>query len=609
MGFAAANKTRVGKGISGLLLAQPLFTFPVFLSVLLGWPPLWLAWFIVLLPVLLRVLVTGHLTRRTPFDIPILISIAGMLLGFYLSPDQQLGSSVLHTYLACVLLYYGIANNDRAPFACWLSLAGFLSLILLFLSVWVFQSGIGKQVIFNTWIYKLASSLSLPISVKPHFNALGGACAVVIPGLFSVALFRQKVWIRWCVGIIAAMFVGALILSASGGGWIATAAGIMMVLLIRSRKVFWGSLLTLGVAAAATYPAWSSVSWVGVVFSSKSLFSRLELWQTTIAVMKDSPLTGLGLGGWWSKAPMKIIGGLHNAYLQLYTDTGALGLLALIIAGIISIRLIRQILHSDKNSLSYGIAVGVTAGIVSGGVHAVVDINTNVLIPIGKEYLYFAVPLLWLWAALLVVCHRRLLTHDRNRDFWQPRGYAPPSFLLKLWPCLDRIICRCLRIKPLRKDKTGILSIELRRHRGRLIRLDNGTTVGHGDLLVELHMNNTWFVETRRRFKDSPGEMRWLVSLAFVDDLKHLAREMANGKLSGEVKALHGVTMLYPPAQRLGFTVMEFPKSLKKRLIVFYLSGLRHVYYFGKDPVALRKRPDLKEVWMSRPRLLERYLK
>jgi O-antigen ligase len=607
MRFAQGNKT--GAIISALLLAQPLFTFPVFLSVLLGWPSLWLAWSIALLPLLLRVFVTGRLTQRTPFDIPILISIAAMLLGFYLSPDQQLGSSVLQTYLACVLLYYGIVNNDHAPPACWLSLIGFLSLILLFLSVWVFQGGVGKQVVFNSWIYSLSSSLPLPMSVKPHFNAIGGACAVVIPALLSVAIFRQIGWIRWSAGILTVILGGALILSASGGGWIATAASILVVLLFRSRKVFWGGLLVSGATAAATYPVWSNWSWVSVVFPIKHLLGRFELWQATLAALKESPLAGLGLAGWWLKFPTKVVeGGPHNAYLQLYSDTGALGLLALIIAGIISIRLIWQIVHSNKNSLSYGIALGIIAGIVSGGIHALVDVNTNVMIPIGKEHLYFAVPLLWLWAALLVVCHRRLLTHDRSANFWQPGGHALPGFFLRFLPCLDRIICKCLMVKPLRRDKTSILSIELRRHKGLLIHLDDDTTVAPGDLLIELHMNNTWFVETRRNLEDSPKEMRWLVSLAFVDDLRHLAKDLADGRLPSKVKALHGVTMLSPPAQRLGFTVMELPKSIRKRLILFYLTGLRHVYYFGRNPVSLRNRPDLKEVWMSRSRLLERYL-
>jgi len=58
--------------------------------------------------------------------------------------------------------------------------------------------------------------------------------------------------------------------------------------------------------------------------------------------------------------------------------------------------------------------VGIAAGLIAGGIHALLDDNMNVLIPIGHEYLYFAVPMLWLWAALFVVSHQRLLGNDAN---------------------------------------------------------------------------------------------------------------------------------------------------------------------------------------------------
>lgn len=404
---------------TALLLAQPFLIFPVFLSVFLGTPPLGISWLIAIIPWPLRFVITGRLTRRTPFDIPILISIAGMLLGFFLSPDHQLSLPVLHTYLACVLFYYGVVNNSRARLGYWVFIAVFVCLILFFLSIWFFTGDIAKQVGFS-WAYELASSVPWSPSITPNPNTLGGAFAVVIPGLVAIALFRQRTWIRWSAGILAAIFGGILMLSASGGGWIAAMAGVFIVLLYRGAKTFWGTSLALGTAIGATFPIWHNAGWVGVVFPWGSILSRLEIWQATIIALKDHPLTGLGLGGWWSELPaFDPLGGPHNAYLQLYSDTGVLGLIALVIAVIIGVKIFRKILHSDKDSLNYGIAVGIAAGIIAGGVHALVDVNTNVLIPnvlipTSDEYLFFAVPLLWLWAALLVVSCQRLLGDSRN---------------------------------------------------------------------------------------------------------------------------------------------------------------------------------------------------
>ena len=381
--------------ITALLLAQPFFTFPVFLSVLQGVPPLWLSWLIAIIPLPLRFYITGRLTRRTPFDIPILILTVGMLLGFFLSPDHQLSLPVLHTYLACVLFYYGLVNNSDARLGDWGFLAVFLSLILFFLSTLVFAGGSGKHIVFNEWAYELASSLTGVPSMPVNINVVGGALAVVIPGLVAVALFRQRAWVRWSAGILAVIFGGILVLSASGGGWIATIAGIFIVLLYHRARTFWVTSLASVVAVAATLPIWYNTTWIKAVFSISSLSSRLERWQATIVALKDSPLAGLGLGGWWSKvSTFGLIGGPHNAYLQLFSDTGALGMIALVLAAIIGVKLFRQILYADKDSPIYGITAGIAAGIIAGGIHALIDDNMSVRIQIGNDYLYYAVPLL-----------------------------------------------------------------------------------------------------------------------------------------------------------------------------------------------------------------------
>ena len=306
--------------------------------------------------------------------------------------------------------------NSRARLAYWVFLAVFLSLTLFFLSAWAFADGPGKHIVFNEWAYELASPLTGALSMPININVMGGAFAVVILGLVAVTLFRQRAWIRWSAGILAVIFGGILVLSASGGGWIATIAGIFIVLLYHRTRTFWVTSLASVVAVAATLPIWYNTTWIKAVFPLQSLFSRLEMWQATIVALKENPLTGLGLGGWWSNvSTFGVIVGPHNAYLQIVYDTGALGMIALVLAAIIGVKLFRQILHSDKGNSYYGIASGITAGLIAGGIHALIDDNMSVLIQIGNDYLYYAVPLLWLWAALLVVSCQRLM-QDTVKD-------------------------------------------------------------------------------------------------------------------------------------------------------------------------------------------------
>lgn len=179
-----------------------------------------------------------------------------------------------------------------------------------------------------------------------------------------------------------------------------------------------------------------------------------------------------------------------------------------------------------------------------------------------------------------------------------------------LWLLIDRIISRCLGIEPLRKDRMGIISTQLRQYRGQPVQIDDSIIIYPRDLLIELHMNNAWFLHSRRKLTGTTNEERWNVSTAFSEDLRLLASQIAEGKFSPRVKALHAKTLLHSPMRRLGFTVVESRGGLGRRLTTFYLNNLRQVYYFGEDKERAfnRRPPALVEAWMSRPRLLEKYL-
>ncbi|GEM_PF-1673042 len=389
------------------LSLQPVFAFVVFLAVLTGSPPLWLAWIIALAPLPLRLFATGRISQRTPFDIPILISIVAMVIGFWHSPDHQLAITGLNTFLACVLLYYGIINNSRAPKVYWILWCVFVSLITLSLAFSIFRGGTARQVVFNEWAYKLA--VHWPLALNGSLNVIGDICAVLVPGLVSVALFRQKQSLRWVAAILAAIFLFLITLSASGGGWMVMTAGLLFVLLRFNVKVFGVATATI-VAAIGTLIWFRNITWVSSVFSSISVTSRIEIWQATFVVLKSHFLWGFGLGGWWSRVPSEIAaqGNPHNAYLQLYSDTGILGLIALIISIVLGIKLFWKIWRADNTLPGYGIALGIAAGVIAGGLHALVEVNTNLPVSIGDRNIYFAIPFLWIWVAFLVVSCRRL---------------------------------------------------------------------------------------------------------------------------------------------------------------------------------------------------------
>jgi len=184
------------------------------------------------------------------------------------------------------------------------------------------------------------------------------------------------------------------------------------------------------------------------------------------------------------------------------------------------------------------------------------------------------------------------------------------AIVLRVWLFLDIMVSWYLNSKPLRQDKITTINVRLRRRRGEPVKLDDGSVVNPRDLLIEIHLNNDWFLH-KKDMMHLPGKIGWDFLSAFSEDLKYLAKQVSDGTFASEIKGVHGRTLLRQDHgnQRLGFTVMNLPDSRWRHLSQFYLAGLRQAYYpeRARRPVAKVKPLVRKEIWMSRKKLLQRY--
>jgi len=176
-----------------------------------------------------------------------------------------------------------------------------------------------------------------------------------------------------------------------------------------------------------------------------------------------------------------------------------------------------------------------------------------------------------------------------------------------LLPIINRVHARALRIKAL--GEQSVFCIEVRRHRGRPVKLEDGCEVNPGDRVIRLHFNNTWIVHRRR---SSSGTGRQGFPRGFVNDAKDglriLAREAGDGNY-GDIVAVYGWTALYNHARRLGFQVIELPDSLRIRLARLHIVALMqsHRMPWLRGHASSGKSVEVKEVWLSRAGLLRIY--
>ena len=136
-----------------------------------------------------------------------------------------------------------------------------------------------------------------------------------------------------------------------------------------------------------------------------SVEERLEPGLYATDMLKDYPLTGSGGGTFYAAFPKYRPGPIsayfdhaHNDYVQITTDTGAigLGLLGLIVLSTFVVAL--RTLYERRDPLCRGIAFGATMGIIAIMIHSWVDFNLQ----IPANALTFVVLLALGWAAYSV---------------------------------------------------------------------------------------------------------------------------------------------------------------------------------------------------------------
>lgn len=202
-------------------------------------------------------------------------------------------------------------------------------------------------------------------------NPFGGFMGLLAPLALTAALgYAARLWAGWRgrrtiapINALALAFYGAaggvmaagIYMSYSRGAWLAFAAALAVMAFALPRKTRTGAAL-IGVGAAAFALLWSSgrlpasivdrlssftqetlaisdVRGVTITPENYAVIERLAHWQAAVNMATARPLTGVGFGGYeaayadfslmnWEMA----LGHAHNYYLNVFAETGIIGL-------------------------------------------------------------------------------------------------------------------------------------------------------------------------------------------------------------------------------------------------------------------------------------------
>ncbi len=276
--------------------------------------------------------------------------------------------------------------------------------VIVLLSVMIALIGIGQTYGKLIW----PRGAFGPFINRNHFAGfLEMAAGLIGARIVSRTLQRERLVLYVCYLIIVC---SALVLSASRGGYLSLVAVILflalMSLSLRNKKTeaapsgralqlrLVGAMILLVVMSFGTMFLTSSdelMQRFGQVQNdlgggelADDRFDRRDLWQTTLPLIKDHPLLGVGFGAYQFAYPrydqssgLLRVEQAHNDYLQLLADTGVLGGLAML-AFIILLFARGVAALQTRDLLQRAISLGALAGCFGIAVHSFVEFNLQV---------------------------------------------------------------------------------------------------------------------------------------------------------------------------------------------------------------------------------------
>ena len=354
-----------------LAAAAPFLLFPG------TWAPIALG--IILLTWVARRLATGAFIVRTPADFPLLYLLLMAGVSLYASVDVQTSFPAFWRLLLGIAIYYGLANTARdrrtLRVLTLLMAVGGLGMVLLTLVATRWDA---VRLLHLPQVYdRLPALLTDPEDGQLiHPRVMGMALATVLPVLVSVAFFSRDPWRRAACGLAALVIAAVLPLTQSLGGLVGAACALAVLAVWRSRWFLLALLPAAGLAGwavdrldlqalAARLLSTQDTLGIGVAL-------RFDMWSRTLAMIRDMPFTGIGLGT-FSLVQSNFYPGIfigpephaHNVFLQVSLDLGLPGLLALIGLLIAALVMVVRTGRARVDREEMALVIGLAAGMLS----------------------------------------------------------------------------------------------------------------------------------------------------------------------------------------------------------------------------------------------------
>ncbi len=353
----------------------------------------------------------GRCFRRTPFDKIIACFVTLSALSIFASPDM--GFSFYNFYNLMgryIFIYYLVVQNisTKNQLKCLLSVLLASSLVVVAYGFYQYIYGI--DVTSMLWVdgEQFPELKTRVFSTMQNPNILAGYLIVMMSLVFGMICKINAKKAKFLLGICFVLMGLCLGMTYCRGAWISLVTVIAAYGLFHNRKILFGlALVCVLVLAFDASIAERLVSVVNISDTSSNM--RFALWESTIAMISEHPLFGIGWGSYWMVYPeydffiqndaVKIVHA-HNMYLNFAAEIGIAGFLSFMACMIGHLHMALSNTHLKKSNLLNGLTLGAGLSIVCVAINGFTD---YVLFNIELSMLF------WLLnACIVVVCKKEL---------------------------------------------------------------------------------------------------------------------------------------------------------------------------------------------------------
>ncbi len=274
------------------------------------------------------------LVWRSPFTIPAALFLVAGAISVVVSPEQVKGLGLYRAYLVePIAFFFVLGHVARNTWRARLILAG--------LATGGSVAGIANAVVILNAIrhHTLNVALPPPVVIYNTPNAVALYLVPLIGLAASLFLYDRDRWVRPVSAVFLAIALGATFLSLSRGGYFALAVMALILAIVNRYRWYLLPAVILFGAAISRVPAIASrlAHEFNLSDPQNTFVSRVNLWQATLRMLRDHPIFGGGLFG-FAKSIQPYRGGVyeenliypHNIVLNMWTETGLLGLVGFI---------------------------------------------------------------------------------------------------------------------------------------------------------------------------------------------------------------------------------------------------------------------------------------